>query len=75
MFKGNDVRDQNTEIAVFESLSSTPATMEGSRAVDAYACMDQNESETGDAEQAYVQSMLKGDMAYAPGEVLGPIMA
>lgn len=35
-FQGNNARDQNAEVAVFDSLSSTPATMEGSRAVDAY---------------------------------------
>ena len=35
--------------------------MEGSRAVDAYARIDDHESETGDAEQAYVQTLLKGD--------------
>ena len=60
VFQGNDVRDQNAEIAVFDSLSSSPATMEGSRAVDAYGAMRDNVNETGDAEQAYVQTLHKG---------------
>ena len=53
-FQGNDVRDKNSEIAVFESLSSSPAVMEGSRALDAFDCMNDRNKETGDAEQTRV---------------------
>ncbi len=61
VFQGNDVRDQNAEIAVCDSLSSTRATMEGSRAVDAYGLVEGNINESADAEQTYIQTNLEGD--------------
>ena len=52
---GHDVRDEQGEAALFQDLSSNPATMESSKAVDAYACFPGNKGEQADAEQAYVQ--------------------
>lgn len=51
-FQVNNVRDQNAENAVFDSLRSTPATMEGSRAADAYSLVNDNIHKSADAEQS-----------------------
>ena len=60
VFRGNEVRDEYSQIAIFDELSSSPATLEASKAVDAYGCFPGNDSEQCDAEQAYVQSELGG---------------
>jgi len=39
VFQGNQVRDQTGDWALFEELSSAPATMEAGKAVDAYGCV------------------------------------
>ena len=60
VYQGNQVRDQNNEVAVFNSLSSTPATLEGSKACDAFGLMPGNEIQASDACQAYVQADFIG---------------
>ena len=35
-FQGNNVRDENADVALFSELGSSPATMEAGKAVDAY---------------------------------------
>jgi hypothetical protein len=42
VFQGNQVRDQSGDWALFEELSSAPATMEAGKAVDAYGCASGN---------------------------------
>ena len=56
MFQGNNVKDEYAQIAVFQELSSNPATMDASRCVDALACLPGYSGEQADAEQAYVQA-------------------
>ena len=36
VFQGNNVRDENSDVALFSELGSSPATMEAGKAVDAY---------------------------------------
>merc|ERR1712091_827299 len=60
VFQGNRVKDQNYEVAIFQDLGSSPATMEASRATDCHGCIDGNDIEQADVEQAYVQALLKG---------------
>eukprot|EP00972_Heterocapsa_arctica_P098984 14607070-Heterocapsa_arctica.AAC.1 len=48
------------QAAIFNELSSTPATVEASKAVEAYGLMPGNAIGHCDAEQAYVQSELGG---------------
>ena len=38
VFQGNNVRDENADVALFSELGSSPATMEAGKAVDAYGC-------------------------------------
>jgi hypothetical protein len=42
-------------------MGSAPATLEASRAADAYGCFEGNDVEAADAEQAYIQADLKGN--------------
>ena len=56
--QGNDVRDENSHAAIFQELSSSPATSGAAKSVDAYGCMKGNETQQCDAQQAYVQSEL-----------------
>ena len=60
VFQGNHVKDENFEVAMFQELSSCPATMEASKCADFYGLMKGNKIEQADAEQAYTQSELGG---------------
>ena len=60
VFRGSDVKDGYNDTAVFNGLSSSPATLGASKAVDAYGLIDGHTSSQCDAEQAYVQSNLGG---------------
>jgi hypothetical protein len=52
--------NQFWEQAQFEDMGSALATLEASRAADAYGCFEGNDIEAADAEQAYIQALLKG---------------
>ena len=58
--QGKDVKDENHHAAIFQELSSSPATLEAAKSVDAYGCMKDNETQRCDAQPAYVQSELGG---------------
>ena len=60
VFLGNSVKDQNWEAAMFQDISSCPATMEAAKAADCYGLIEGNGTECSDAEQAYTQSKLGG---------------
>ena len=57
--QGNNFRDQNWDWAVFQELSSRPATIEASKATDCYGCFQGNHVMQADAEQAYIRLSLK----------------
>ena len=54
VFQGNDVKDENWDNAICASLSSSPSSMEASKAADYFGLLP------GDAEMAYTQSLLGG---------------
>ena len=60
VFQGDNVRDENWEVAMFQELSSCPATMEAGKACDLYGCLRGHDIQQCDAEQAYTQSKLGG---------------
>ena len=62
VLQGNDVKDQDWQAALFQDLSSSPAAMEASRAADAYGMLEGNDIDVADADQAYTQSFLEGDV-------------
>ena len=57
---GNQVKDEYGEAAIFNELSSSPSSMEASKAADAYGMCPGGDCQLSDAEQAYIQSLLKG---------------
>ena len=60
VFLGNNVKDQNWEAALFQDISSCPATMEAAKAADLYGLVLGHSTELSDAEQAYTQSKMGG---------------
>jgi hypothetical protein len=60
VFQGNEVRDENSHYAIFSDLSSSPATLEASKNVDAYGLFPGNALQKADGEQAYIQAPLGG---------------
>ena len=64
VFQGNNVRAECSRPAIFEELSPSPATLEASKAVDAFGLLPGNDIQQRDAEQAYVQSKLGGTPAW-----------
>ena len=43
--QGNDVRDENSHAAIVQEVSSSPATLEAAKSVDAYGCIEGNETQ------------------------------
>ncbi len=58
VFQGNRVKDEYSETALFNELGSSPASMEASKAVDAFGLLPGHCIEQADAQQAYTQAML-----------------
>merc|ERR1711884_253302 len=58
--RGHQVRDQNWDIAMFQELSSAPATMEATKTCDLYGALPGHHVEQSDATQAYTQAVLTG---------------
>ena len=71
--RGNVVKDENSHAAIFQELSSSPATLEAAKSVDAYGCMKGSETQQCDAQQAYVQSGLGDTETWiSPPNILRP---
>ena len=70
VFDGSDVVDENHNTAIFNELGSNPATLEASKAVDAYGLVKGHVIEQSDAEQAYTQAEL-GDTIPDPDHPSG----
>ena len=58
MLQGNNVKDHNWDVAIFQDLSSSPATMQASKTVDFWGCLPDHDIEQADAKQAYTQAKL-----------------
>ena len=58
VFQGNKVKDEDAKAAVFNELSSSPASLESSKCVDAYGLMPGHDIQQADAESAYTQASL-----------------
>ncbi len=61
VFQGNRVVNQNWDMAVFQDMGNSPATMDASRACDCFGCFPGHNVQIADAEQAYIQADLKGN--------------
>lgn len=64
VFRGNDVKDQNWDVALFQEMASTPTTLEASRYSDLFSMFEGNSMEGRDVEQAYLQAKLEGPATY-----------
>ena len=53
VFQGNQAKDENWEVAMFQDHSSCPATMEAGKACDLFGSLDGHDIQQSDAEQAY----------------------
>eukprot|EP00959_Pyramimonas_sp_CCMP1952_P431504 9037070-Pyramimonas_sp.AAC.1 len=53
VFDGSDVRDQNRDVALFQELSSSPATIQASEAADTHGLFEGHDIQQADAKQAY----------------------
>ena len=58
VFQGNRVLDTSWEAAMFQELSSCPATMQAAKAADCYGLVPGDHVMQADAEMAYTQSLL-----------------
>ena len=56
VFQGNQVTDENREVALFNELSSSPATLEGAKAVDVFGLQVGYVIQQADARKAYTQA-------------------
>ena len=75
-YQGNQVVDEYQEAALFNELGSSPATLEGAKAVEAYGCLPGHQIQQADASAAYTQAFM-GDTtpgcAPAPGDRACPV--
>ena len=55
------MKDQSWDIALFNELASTTATLEASRTADIYSCFEGNDVQVRDVEQAYLQAEFDGE--------------
>ena len=60
VFMGNQVRDEENNVAIFNELSSAPATMEAAKAADIYSLLPGHAGQTADGDMAYIQARLEG---------------
>ena len=60
VFLGNQVKDENFQVAIFQELSSQPATMQAAKAVDFMGLQKGYTTQQADATQAYTQAKLQG---------------
>ena len=76
VFRGNDVKDQSWEVAMFQEMATTPTTLEASRYADLLSMMPGNIVEGRDVAQAYLQAEMEGPATYVvlPKELWTPEM-
>ncbi len=76
VFQGNNVKDQDWQIALFDEMSSKPATLDASRISRIYSCFPDNSIEGRDVEQAYISAEMRGTPTWIvlPEELWTPEM-
>ena len=60
VFQGNNVRDQDSDHALFAELDSSPASMEAAKLLDAFGSQPGFSKAQADAIQAYIQALFTG---------------
>ena len=64
VFEGCNVKDQDNRWAIFQEITSCPATMEAGKMADAYGVMEGHTIEMADGESAYTQAELGGPLTW-----------
>ena len=64
VFEGRNVKDQDNRWAIFQEITSCPATMEAGKMADAYGVMAGHTIEMADGESAYTQAELGGPLTW-----------
>ena len=74
VFQGNEVKDQDWQVALFQQLATAPATLEAARVAEIYSCLPGHSVEVQDVEQAYISADLGGVPTYVqlPKELWTP---
>ena len=67
VFRGNDVKDQDWEVAMFPEMATKPTTLEASRYSELLSFPD-NSVEGRDVQQAYLQAEMDGAPTYCTAE-------
>ena len=67
VFQGNQVRDEENMMALFQDLGSAPASMAAGRMTDYVACLPGCSGSQSDAVRAYTQALLKGTETWEIG--------
>ena len=60
VFQGNNMRDENSDHALFNELGSSPASMEAAKLLDAFGSQPGFSKAQADAIQAYIQALFTG---------------
>ena len=60
-FQGNDVRDENSDHALFNEWGPSPASMEAAKLLDAFGSQPGFWKQQADAIQAYIQALFTGE--------------
>ena len=76
VFRRNDVKDPNWDVALFQEMATTPRTLEASCYSDLLASLPGNSVEGRDVQQAYLQAEMEGTPTYVvlPEELWTPEM-
>ena len=60
VFMGKQVRDEQSNTAIFSELPCALATMEAANAADIYSLLPGHDGQTADGDMAYIQAKLDG---------------
>ena len=60
VFQGKNVRDENSDHALFNELGSSPASMEAAKLLDAFGSQPGFSKQQADAIQAYIPALFTG---------------
>ena len=64
VLRGNDIKDQSFEVALFQEMATTPTSLEASRFCDLLGLLEGNITEGRDVEQAYLLADIRGPATY-----------
>ena len=64
VLRGNNIKDQSFEVALFQEMATTPTTLQASRFCDLLGFLEGSCTQGRDVEQAYLLAKMKGPATY-----------